>query len=172
MSAEKTELINGQGLEPYKNMRYGRSTVGKAGCEAIASYNALRLLGREVLFPDVAAQYIRLFRNPLRGWGMGGAFGAAPRDIAAFLRRNGVAFTSARRLKTLLRRLKPGVMIVSFWNRPFTAGYHTVAVEYDGRVFTAYNVTNTGRAPRREEDFTALLPGRRRLIRCFFLDGE
>lgn len=62
------ELINGQGRDPYRGIPFGTSTVGFAGCGAIAVYNAMILSGHhEVTFNSVLNYYSMIF--PIRWLG-------------------------------------------------------------------------------------------------------
>ena len=45
--------INGQGRDKYRDISYGISTVGHAGCEPIAVYNMLIKLGYRIPFEEV-----------------------------------------------------------------------------------------------------------------------
>ena len=48
-------------------------------------------------------------------------------------------------LKALLFRLNGSMRrakIITHWNRPFTTGIHTIAINFDGNNYWAYNVVN------------------------------
>jgi len=60
--------INGQSMGAVSGMKFGRSTVSYSGCEVIAVYNALHLLGRGQPFPEIA-RYMERFRILLGFWG-------------------------------------------------------------------------------------------------------
>lgn len=69
------------------------SNVQYSGCEAIATYNALNLIGTYVPFSDVISTYKEMF---LTGGGLflsHGIFGAMPTDIASSLKRYGVEYS-------------------------------------------------------------------------------
>ena len=140
------QFINGQGRPEFADIPYGRSTVGRAGCEAIACYNAMLLLGRPVPFAEVKAYFEKLFRRGL-GWAAGGILGATPIEIHMFLRKQGVRFTRIRSVRSFRRKraagkLPPGVLIVSYWNKPIIkCGFHTVAV--DCRAMAGGNAANS-----------------------------
>ena len=81
MTGRKQEnFIFGQALPSYAEMPYGRSTIGKAGCEAIACYNVMVLLGRPMPFSEVKAYFEGLFKRGM-GWMAGGMLGATPIEI-------------------------------------------------------------------------------------------
>ena len=145
------EFINGQSLEPYNSMPYGNSTIGDAGCEAIACYNALIELGKGESFASVVAFFTENFYLfPASGWTQGGHLGASPDDIAFFLDSREVKYTRMYMLDDILMPLKlaynescglaKGVYILSYWNKDYLHyGYHTIAVKCDGYKYTAYN---------------------------------
>ena len=109
-------------------------------------------------------------RLRLSGWGRNGAWGAAPWDIAAYLREQGVAYRrirSYRELEALAHG--EGVFIVSYWNKPFTGGYHTVAIRREGTRFLAYNHNCASPVPAQASGIGRFLPGRGRFISGFFV---
>ena len=161
--------VNGQLLAPLRDIPYGRSNLGRAGCEAIASYNLLLLIGRPEPLEDVVAFYTELFRSSaLAGFGMQGLWGAATWDIRRFLASRGVPYRSAGTLRGLEALCDaPCAVILSYWNKPITTGYHTVAIRYDGERFTAYNQNCSSPVPAEADSLRAFLPGRGRFIRGF-----
>ena len=164
--------ISGQQLRPYRDMRYGMSDVGRAGCEALAAYNCMLLLGRPEPLESVIAFFEDGFRRRfLSGWGLRGRWGAAPWDIRRFLRARGVRFRYAVTLRGLERLVRgPGAVIVSYWNKPFTTGVHTVAVRYDGARFTAYNQNCGSARPVVTDRLGSLMAGRSRFIRGIYIE--
>ena len=167
-------FINGQGRAAYANIPYGRSTVGKAGCEAIACYNAMMLLGRPVPFEEVKAFFERLFKRGL-GWGFGGILGATPIEIHMFLKSRGVSFTRicsvrAFKKKDAAGELPPGILIVSYWNKPiFKYGFHTVAIDCRGKKLLVYNRYSNSSSPDPITDLSQLMEGDRRFISSFYI---
>ena len=159
--------INGQGRPEYAGIKYGRSTVGRAGCEAIACYNAMILLGRPMPFEEVKAYFERLFSRGL-GWMAGGLLGATPIEMRMFLRKQGVRFTRIRSVRSFNRKkaageLPDGVLIVSYWNKPFFRyGFHTVAV--DCRTMLVYNQYSSSSGPASITDISQLMEGNGRFI--------
>ena len=196
---ETEKFINGQGRAEFAKIPYGRSTVGRSGCEAIACYNAMLLLGRPVPFENVKAYFEWLFRRGL-GWLGMGFLGASPLEIRLFLRRNRVQFCTVRSVKHFRRMLaeRSGVLIVSYWNKPLLKyGYHTVAVDCragaacgsgdraasmaEGSVgcgakdpagsMMVYNRVNHSAGPERISDISELMQGNWRFIRGFFISN-
>lgn len=147
-------LLNGQGRPGLSELSFGYSHVGHAGCESIAVYNALLLLGLPQPLPDI----IRAFE---KGGYMrfGGYMGAAP-YFQPLLRRCGAESRVIRpaRAQTLAERgeLDSGaVFLAAIWNDrllPFK-GLHTFAVCHmplpDGKRWTVYNRFNSDAHPRR-----------------------
>lgn len=163
-------FINGQHLSPYAGIPYGRSTIGRSGCEAIATYNFLLLIGRPASFESVIDFYVRRFRaHPLSGWGRQGVWGAAPRDIAAFLKAAHIPYRSAGTVNRLSAVSDgPGAYILSYWNRPITSGYHTIAVSFNGSQYTAYNRDCDRSVPITGTSLSDFMDGNGRFIRGFF----
>ncbi len=181
MTGRKQEnFIFGQALPSYAEMPYGRSTIGKAGCEAIACYNVMVLLGRPMPFSEVKAYFEGLFKHGL-GWMAGGMLGATPIEIRMFLRKQGIRFTRIRSVRAFNRKkaageLPPGVLIVSYWNKPMLKyGFHTVAVDCRSLsenksadsappALYVYNRYGSSLAPSPITDLSQLMEGNGRFI--------
>ena len=160
-AADRRGMLNGQGRKALADMRFGFSRVGKAGCESIAVYNALLLLGRPRPLADVIRDmekggYMRL----------GGHFGAVP-YFAPLLRRCGAEAKmirpSALQRQAELRALTPGaVFLMAIWNRRFMPqkGLHTFAAVYDpgiGGDWEVFNRFNTDEQSRRYDTLRDIL---------------
>ena len=137
------EPINGQHLPEYCDIPYGNSTLGYSGCEVIALYNMLILRNAEESINSIIDFMVNQFNKTpclLSGWGMHGKFGAAPQDIASFLRSREINYQFSFFMSSLNKNGEPGIFIVSYWNSaPVVSGYHTVAISYDGSDYVAYN---------------------------------
>lgn len=157
-------LIYNQNSEEFRNMKYGKSTLGKSGCAAIASHNALQMLGVGIPLQEVVSAYEKQFK---RGGGLlaGGRFGAIPTDIRRFLKNRKMRFRGGF-LRRMLRTKSPGVFIITYWNKPFTRGAHTIAVKFSGRDYTAVNYT--GR-PCTKSSLLDFIPDRLHFIFGFFI---
>ena len=180
--------INGQGRPEFADIPYGRSTVGKAGCEAIACYNAMLLLGRPLPFEEVRAYFEKLFRRGL-GWAAGGMLGATPIEMRLFLRKQGIRFIRIRSVRSFKKkaaagRFPSGILIVSYWNKPIIkCGFHTVAIDCrtmaggnaadcrtiaggsgPGQLMTVYNLSDSSTGPEIITDLSQLMEGDRRFI--------
>ena len=192
----KDNLINGQGRAEYASIAYGKSTIGRSGCAAIACYNAMILSGRSMPFEEVIAYFEGLFKRGL-GWLASGLLGASPLEMRLFLRKYKVPFRTVWSMRSLRKLLcsesvqqagdrserqpggKPasGVLILTYWNKPVLKyGYHAVAVDCRcsgdapaERQFTVYNRYNNSAGPERVSDIGSLMEGDRRFIRAFFI---
>ena len=183
-------FINGQKRPEFADIPYGRSTVGRSGCEAIACYNAMLLTGRPVSFTEIRAYFEKLFRRGL-GWLGRGFLGASPFEIRLFLRKQGVHFSTVRSVRGFEKMLAAqaagtrrdaqgktpqGVLIVSYWNRPLLKyGYHTVAVDCRlqagaaGPELMVYNRFDYTTGPERIGALSELMHGNWRFIRGFYI---
>ena len=163
------EPINGQGREPYRYIPYGKSTVGRVGCEAIAVYNTMSLLGRSTSFDEVKAFFEALFRKGL-GWGCRGHLGATPVEMRKFFRSRNICFEGTFSLKKLKRHTEEGIFILHYWVKPYRRGIHTVAVRHDGNgCYTVYNWFNNAETAYLRHDLSDFLPGKRRFIYGMFV---
>ncbi len=152
-------MLNGQDREGLGSLAFGFSSVGRAGCESIAVYNALLALGR----PRPLADIIRDMEKGgyLR---MGGHFGAAP-YFKPLLRRCGAdsraVLPGALKRQAAVRSLTPGaVFIATIWNRRFlpNKGLHTFTMVYapgpeeDWLVYNRFNSDKRARRYAEPED--------------------
>ena len=160
-------LIYNQKSEKIRNVKYGKATLGNCGCEAIAAYNAMEMLGRSMPLEEVIKGFERRFSKG-GGFLAGGRLGATPRDISLFLRECGMA-PKIGSLSTLSSIKAPGVFIISYWNMPITQGIHTVAVSFDGEHYTAVNYLAKLCSKDCLEDF---LPRKYHFIRGLYLPSE
>ena len=151
---DRRGLLNGQGRPALSGLRFGYADVGKAGCESIAVYNALRLLGR----PRPLAEIIRDMEKGgyLR---LGGHLGASP-YFEPLLRRYGTrscVVSPARLRREEGADATEGVYLMVIWNRRWlpTKGLHTFAAARtsDGwEVFNRFNTDETSRHYARLDD--------------------
>ena len=167
----KGKPINGQGLEPYANMQYGNSTIGRAGCEAIACYNAMLLLNKPESFEHVKSFFTSRFSDTLLGgFGVGGFLGGTPKDVSCFLKSRNITYEASGNLQVLEKKANvPDVFIVSFWNKKLYEGYHTIAIDYDGNSYTAYNLYNEGSDPEDRANIRKYMDNDWRYIYGFFV---
>lgn len=132
----RNRLVNDQYAATGHRFAYGLYPARRNACEVIAVHNAKVLLGRESTLSRTAADFQTA--GAMIGYGL---FGSAPHAIGRVLRRSGIGYERIA-LTDMTRR---GVYILSFWNRrrPW-GGLHTVAVRYDGRNYTTYNLKGRG----------------------------
>lgn len=122
--------INGQGLGPVAGLRYGLCRYRAVGCEVIATYNALRLLGVPATLGELGYRY-----ESGGGTMLLGAWGTNPYAVERVLSELGVPFRrfeEAAALAVELKTRQRGICILSFWNdrhNPFR-GVHTVTAEF------------------------------------------
>ena len=153
-----TGFIYGQRNANVTNMRFGGSTVGYSGCEAIAVYNAMLLLGKNVSFHSVIFEFDLngAYFLPL----IGGTFGGNYKMFGDYFRAHRIKATGTSNKNTFNSWAQPGgVYILTFWNdaNDITKGIHTVAASYDGNTYTVYNRWNNDTAPRQFDSVDAIL---------------
>lgn len=132
----KNRLINDQYAATGTQFSYGIHAARKNACETIAVHNAKVLLGRNSTLSQTMADFQSA--GAMIGYGL---FGSNPRAIGRVLRRSGIAYERV----SLADMTRQGVYILSFWNdRAPWGGLHTVAVRYDGKRYTTYNLKGRG----------------------------
>ena len=147
--------INGQGREPYSSIHYGLSNLRRSGCEVIACFNLMKILGRRGQSLDIIIDYfVEAFcREPMMGNLAFGLFGAHPFLIGDYLGSQNINFSSFDDRTFIDNNNCYGVYIVSFWNEDIKhEGYHTVAIRFDNTGYTIYNKTNGSYLPEKHAD--------------------
>lgn len=135
--------VNGQGVGPVSEMRYGYFPMSFNGCEMIAIYNLLFLEKLEK--PDLAKICLEMYPKSSVLWGL---FGSNPYRLHHYFDKRNIPilrFFLRDRFFQKLDEKRYGV--ISFWNakHPFK-GIHTVCVERTEDGYRVYNRSN-----RREE---------------------
>lgn len=132
-------LINGQGIPPVKDMRFGFVNIAWSGCGIIAVYNALLLLDNFHPFCEVVAW------GDLRASRAFGFLGTSPRKTRRLFQKLGytVRTISDKRLFDVYARTAD-VCLFTFWNQKghICRGMHTVCVQYQAGCLNVYNLTN------------------------------
>ncbi len=124
-------IINYQGADNISQFKYGIDSATNNGCETIAIHNARILLGESSNLSTT------MWNVQSQGgmWALG-IFGTKPWDIGGVLDQYGMSYTEVG----LDELNKPGTYIISYWNgTPWLSSLHTIAVQYDGTEYTAYN---------------------------------
>ena len=130
-------LINGQSLGAVSGMKFGFSTMSLSGCEVIAVYNALVLLGRPRPFVEIA-RYMERFRV------LGGFWGTNFFTLGHCLKHFGMHVKRVRKPHVLEQELLAGkTCLYVFWvGKIFRSSVHTVVLQNDGGKLLVYNAFN------------------------------
>ncbi|MBQ7714672.1 MAG: hypothetical protein IJT70_02255 [Clostridia bacterium] len=116
---------------------YGDYPARRNACEAIAVHNALTLLGKRSCLSEVIVRFQILRVMVFRGF-----FGSNVFRIGRALKYYGVTYKRFFRKK---KTGEPGIYILSYWNEhPLKYGLHTVAMKYDGKEYSTYNLRGSG----------------------------
>ena len=132
-------LLNAQDMGVLRQYRYGLFSFGWCGCEVIATYNFLQMIGKPQPLCEIAREIYRCGHLLL------GFFGTNVYVLQRYLRRHGIAaYHTTDQTEFLTLAPKGACGIVSFWTgKPLRSSIHTVAyrMEPDGRVtvFNRYN---------------------------------
>lgn len=156
--------LNGQSLEPLKNLRYGMSTAAHCGCGPISVYNAMRYLGKKVSLPRVMRE-LELYAAPFGAW-----LGTFPYAMGIYFWRRHLPCRMTWSLKTLGRA---DAGIIAYWTkRPIFSGAHLVFYEKtpEGEYIIYNRYSNRG-MPYRYKDLKQLTT-RGRLILGYVIAGK
>ncbi len=150
-------LLNGQGTEPLRSMKYGKYSMEWNGCEIIACANVLTMLGLGEPLPQIVREFML---NGMPFVFPGGYWGTAPRQLWRFLDSRGVEYRRCDRADELEKGAAAAECgIVSFWNNRlsearlrgldfFSGGLHTVAFRRTLRGYEVFDLYSNDTAPR------------------------
>ena len=136
--------VNGQGVGPVSQMRYGLFPMSYNGCEMIAIYNFLLLEKMEN--PGLAEIAHEMY--PKSGVLLG-VFGSNPYRLHKYFDERDIKVKRYYSLKNFFKQLESSKFgIISFWNahHPFH-GLHTVCVESTENGIRVYNRSNKKAVP-------------------------
>ena len=127
-------IIYDQNHAKVKDMLYGESTIGKAGCELVAIYNVMKLKNKSVSFADI------IYESDFSGYHIStGRLGTNPYKIGDILTEFSVKYSVIKKLSKL-KRGSLNTYIISFWNKGGASqGIHTIAVRVMKEKIIAYN---------------------------------
>lgn len=128
-------LILNQNDIPKEKWRYGLRSSAAVGCGWIATYNALRLMGKYVEPEKLISYYEHVF--PV----VNGNFGTFIPSVVSFFRRNGfvVKVTAKRSLfDETIKKSDVGIMFF-YWRRTMKIGAHFVTVYFKDGSFKGIN---------------------------------
>ena len=132
----KNKIINDQNGTTGEAFVYGNYNASWNICEVAAIHNVSVLCGLDSSLSEtiVLAQCAGIMIGD-------GFFGSNPYALGRVLSLRGLKYTRV----DVDEMTNPGVYIISFWNKgaPWN-GLHTVAVSYDGIMYTAYNLYGDG----------------------------
>ena len=129
------EFIHSQVTCEYAEDYFGLSNIRKAGCGAVATYNALLQIGRPMDFNSIKWDFVRKWYLAF-----GGLLGTWPFMIDDYLNDLGVNTTTYYRMDRFEDNLSEGtVFIISFFWSPITEGAHTVMGVYSEGKYMMYN---------------------------------
>ena len=138
-------IINDQStgeVTGINELRIGKADVGTSGCEIIAVYNALYLMGKECSFAKVERDFElngALTKVPFVPIG---AYGSNPYALKRMLEINGLR---GKRVSKTDMLNNPGTYIYSYWNKGgLLKGLHTIIAENDSKVISLYNYASKG----------------------------
>ncbi len=136
-------LIYNQRKIPKDKWRYGLRSSAATGCGWIATYNALRLLGKRAKKEDLIRYYER--QLPL----LHGNTGTSIWGPAAFFRHHGFRVEVALRRERFdaLAAAYPVCILFYYWRKGLKVGAHFVALHKSGPGFVGYNTYTDSTGP-------------------------
>ena len=129
-------VINGQGLLPYSNNPIGLGTYGFSGCQYIAVYNAMQLIGKPQPLAEITDEVFST------GAVACGIFGAGPWGAASYFSAHDVDYVGSFSMDTLVADISEGSVIVftilNKKNNPF-GGWHAMTALYTQGNYIVFN---------------------------------
>lgn len=147
---EVSGVINGQGLDPVKRMKYGMTYAEKTGCGLIAIYNALILLDNPQNLADIIL------------WGdhyaaiLCGCLGSNPWAAGGLFRQMGYTVKSVSDQSQYdVEAKKADVCLFTYWNNipKLMRGMHSVCARYERNAVKVYNPSSYRDDPIEKDSF-------------------
>lgn len=168
LEAPDMGFIYGQAVCPQFTL--GKKKMAGVGCEIAATYNALRLLGKDASFAEILRDYEKA-GFVMRGF-VQGDMGTDPFSIGSFLEAHGVksvSYTNYEALASVISEFRDSfqVYILSFWNRDTVfGGLHTVTAytSADDDRLHIFNMYNNSTEEAVREDLRAYVPKNRFVV--------
>lgn len=137
------DFIYNQHTIPKDKWRYGLRSSAATGCGWIATYNALRLLGKYVKPESLIHSYEQ--QVPL----INGNLGTMLFGPGLWFRKRGYAVNMHLRREDFDEAAKNADVCILFyrWIKKYKYGAHFIALNYDEIGFTGYNVYRTSTGP-------------------------
>ena len=137
------DLIYCQREIPKEELRYGFRSSAATGCGWIATYNALRILGKQVEKTELIRYYER--QLPLLHGNTGTSFWGP----AVFFKHHGFRVrTEVRRSRFDELAAESGACILFYyWRKGIKLGGHFVALHKTDRGFVGYNTYSNSKGP-------------------------
>ena len=127
--------INGQALLPYADSPMGFGTYGINGCQYIAVYNAMQLIGKPQSLADIACE---VFWYGAVAFGAGGA---GPWGAAVYFDIHDVDYVGSFSADTLVADISEGSVIVfTTWS---SSGWHAMTALYINGKYMVFNRFNS-----------------------------
>lgn len=148
--------VNGQGLPPVRDLRYGVTGMARSGCGVIAVYNTLLLLGNPHPLHEVAAWGDLHARAAL------GLLGTLPWKAKGLFRRLGYTVTTVTDGRLMdARAAEADVCLFTYWNRRGSPrqGMHTVCAARRAGGLDIYNLSNLRCGVGRQPSFSDWIAG-------------
>ena len=154
------DLIYCQRSIPADELRYGFRTSAATGCGWIATYNALRILGKKAE-PEALIRYYERQLPLIHGNG-----GTIIQGPALFFRGHGFGVETLSVTARFDAAAKEAdvCILFYFWRNKFKIGAHFVTVQYQSGNFTGYNTYRTSDGP---DDYGKSLAGYIRQHKCY-----
>lgn len=130
-------LVYNQGTFEYSEESVGLGSYAENGCAVIATYNAMKLLGKGASLGAIRDEY-----SDNAELLMLGLWGVAPSSIGNYFKRHNINCTGYTSYADLRYNIAEGAVVVftvqNNRDNPFSP-YHTMAAQYTGGVFRVYN---------------------------------
>lgn len=143
--------------EDASTFQFGEGTGESSGCGAIATYNALYLLGLDPSLANIMKEY-----RQTGGTVMSGAWGTSPFSAPKVLDKYPVEYTEYTDMYELDKDMQVGdVAIFSLWNdrNDIRNGYHSFAIQKTEDGYISYNWSSEDEEARKMNDIDEVQAG-------------
>ena len=131
-----TDYIYDQYNKKVAYLKFSSAIIKNVGCETIAIYNIMKLIGKYQYYPDIINE---CYMNGL-DW-VSGHLGIWPKNLRRYFNAHYVKYTFYTNKKLFFSKINSSKFgIISYWNgKPYISSLHTIAYKKIGNKYYFFN---------------------------------
>lgn len=162
--------LNGQDTEPFKEISFGRSNLGKSGCGVLAVCNALWILGYDADLQSVKNWFEK------NGLMFGAVWGVRAKSVTKYLRKRGLFVRKKQKGSTYDKELEKAdcAILMYLWRRGKNCGGHYVTLKKTEEGVLIYNLYRNSKQTYQFASVDEFLHSgyKKTALRVYFINGK